>query len=394
MHSTRSRGASTLGILTVAALALSGAALSGAAAVTAGGTPSASAQPPPASLRAVATAAQAPNPAAPENPTNPLAGHRWGVYKGSADPAWDPYVRASGTTKKKLATIALTPKAKFFGAWIPDGQIGKKVREYIANATGGDRSVLVQMTFFRMVPWEGEACKRLPTAAEQASYKRYMDIVAKNIGRTHTAVVLQPDGPFLKCIPHGSKIPARLLTYAARVLSAKPNTSVYIEMGSADWFRDDPRDAIRMLLSAGVAHTRGFALNSSHFDSVGRQIVFGKRIVSGLARRGVPDRHFVIDTSDNGRPFTGAWWHDRHPGLPLSYAAPCSRTGQTHCVALGVPPTTDVASTRWGLTAKQRTMAAAHVDGYLWISRPWLVRQSGSFSLDRALKEIRYSPYG
>jgi endoglucanase len=335
----------------------------------------------------------APMAASSTNPHNPLAGRSWGVYEGNADPAWKPYVDASGDTKQALATIALAPKAKFFGAWIPNDLIAQRVQEYVDNATSADPKALVQLALFRMVPWEQDACHRLPTKAERASYKQYVDIVARTLGRTHAAVVLQPDGPILRCVPHGSLVPARLLRYAAHTLSAQPHVSVYIEMGSSDWFVGRPGEAVHMLLETGVAHTRGFALDTSHFDSVGRQISFGHKIVKGLAAHGVHHKHFVIDTSDNGHAFTGEWYHRTHPNSPLGYAQPCSSAGQKRCVALGIPPTTDVASPSWGLSATRTATAARLVDGYLWVSRPWLVNQSGSFSLQRALSEIRYSPY-
>jgi endoglucanase len=327
------------------------------------------------------------------NPHNPLAGRPWGVYEGNADPSWKPYVDASGDTKQALGTIALAPKAKFFGAWIPNDLIAQRVQEYVDNATSADPKALVQLALFRMVPWEQDACHRLPTKAERASYKQYVDVVARTLGRTHAAVVLQPDGPILRCVPGGSLVPAHLLRYAARTLRAQPHVSVYIEMGSSDWFVGRPDEAVKMLLETGVAHTRGFALDTSHFDSVSRQISFGHKIVKGLAAHGVHHKHFVIDTSDNGHAFTGEWYHRTHPNSPLGYAQPCSSAGQTHCVALGIPPTTDVASPAWGLSAARSATAARLVDGYLWVSRPWLVNQSGSFSVSRALAEVRYSPY-
>ncbi len=327
------------------------------------------------------------------NPHNPLAGRTWGVYEGNADPAWPPYVNATGDTKQALAAIALTPKAKFFGAWIPNNLIAQRVQEYVDNATSADPKALVQLALFRMVPWEQDACHRLPTRAERASYKQYVDIVARTLGQTHAAVVLQPDGPILRCVPGGSLVPAHLLRYAARTLSAQPHVSVYIEMGSSDWFVGRPDEAVSMLLETGVAHVRGFALDTSHFDSVSRQVSFGHKIVKGLAAHGVHHKHFVIDTSDNGHAFTGEWYHRTHPRSPLGYAQPCSAAGQKHCVALGIPPTTDVASPAWGLSAARSATAARLVDGYLWVSRPWLVNQSGSFNLQRALDEIHYSPY-
>jgi hypothetical protein len=62
-------------------------------------------------------------------------------------------------------------------------------------------------------------------------------------------------------------------------------------------------------------------------------------------------------------------------------------------VALGIPPTTDVGSPAWGLSPHRAATAEELVDGYLWVSRPWLAHQSGSFSLGRALAEVAYSPF-
>ena len=349
---------------------------------------------PRAQLPATVTSRSIPmGPASSSNVSNPLAGRAWGVFEGSSDPAWPPYVQATGARQQALAAIALNPKAKFFGAWISDSDIAGKISDYVSVSSGGDPDVLVQLTLFRMVPWENEACSRLPTRAERTSYKRYVDTVAATLGDQHAAVVLQPDGPFLRCVPHGSRVPAHLLAYAARTLAAQPNVSVYVEMGSADWFRDHPADAVRMLEQAGVAAARGFALDTSHFDSVERQVWFGKKIVDALAADGIPHRHFVIDTSDSGHPFTGAWYHAHHPAKPLGYAKPCHAASQTHCVALGIPPTTDVGSPAWGLSTSAAATAERLVDGYLWVSRPWLAHQSGSFSMSRALAEVRYSPY-
>ncbi|HWJ81058.1 MAG TPA: glycoside hydrolase family 6 protein [Nocardioides sp.] len=336
-----------------------------------------------------AASSDVPNPAAPENPDNPLAGRAWGVYKGSAEPTWPAYVQATGDTKEQLKRLALTPKAKFFGAWIPDREITRKVADYIASATRDDPDALVQMTLFRMQPWEAEACTRVPTRAESLSYKRFVRRFAAAIGDTHAAVVVQPDGPIARCAP----VYSRLVEYAVRTLEAQPSTTTYIEMGSADWFGGDPTDAVATLLADGVAESRGFALDTSHFDGTGAQVRFGAAIVDGLAAAGVPDAHFVIDTSDNGKPFPGTWWREHGDGHPLGWAPQCTTTEEDHCVTLGIPPTTDVASPAWPLTPETRALAAQHVDGYLWIGRPWLFPQGGSWVQQRALDLVATSPY-
>lgn len=320
---------------------------------------------------------------------NPLAGGGWGVYKGNADQSWPPYVKSTGENRRLLAKISLRPKAKWFGSWISNADISRKVDEYIANSTGGNPDVLTQMTVFRMVPWEHDACNRLPTAAEQQSYKQWINRFAAAVGDARVALVLQPDGPFALCAPGGSKLPSRLIGYAARRFSALPRTSVYIDAGASDWPKDRPSEAADILMPAGIRYARGFALNSTHYESTDHNIYFGTRLVNELARRGVPGKHFVINTAQNGRPFEFKDARGSHP----DNAKTCDTPTETSCVTLGIPPTARVGAVRWGLTANNRVRARRHVDAYLWFGRPWLFMQADPFSLPRALAIARTTPY-
>src|SRR4051794_15449143 len=141
--------------------------------------------------------------------TNPLANRTWGVYKGAGDQAWTPYLQASGHKKALLGKIALAPKAKWYGQWIPTSQVAGKVRDQISNAQAGDPEALVQMTVFRLKPWEDEACHRLPTPRERRDYTKWIDQFASGIGDAHVALVLQPDGPFALCAPGHSQLPSQ-----------------------------------------------------------------------------------------------------------------------------------------------------------------------------------------
>lgn len=326
--------------------------------------------------------------------SNPLAGRPWGVYKGPSELAWGPYARATGANKALLAKIALRPKAAWFGAWFSDDEIAARVHEYIVNSQAGNPNALVQMTVFRVVPWEQEACTRLPTDAEQASYKLWTDRMAEAIGSTPTAIILQPDGPFALCVPGHSLIPSQLIAYSARVFSALPHTSVYIEAGEADWpapgRQGGVNAAVQILLQAGIQYARGVALNGTHYSATTAEIVRGAAIVQALAARGVPGKHVVINTSSNGHPFE----FGKYKGPDPDNANVCrSARDNSTCVKLGPPPTADVANRRFKLAPATARLARAYVDGYMWFGRPWLYRQAAPFDVNRALQLARTAMY-
>ncbi len=381
-HRTPFRHARRSRLTALAGLAVPLALVAGAAPSL---SPAAGPSDPPAARSAVASTRATAAAAA----GNPLAARPWGVYKGKADQAWEPYTKSSGRERALLGKIALRPKAKWFGRWISNATIAHKVDQYIANSTGGDPDVLVQMTVFRMHPWEHDACRRLPTTAEQASYRQWVTRFARAIGNARVALILQPDGPFALCAPHGSKLPSHLVRYAALKFAALPRTSVYIDAGASDWPYHDPAAAARILMPAGIHAVRGFALNSTHYVSTGSDVAFGTRLVAELARRGVKNRHFVINTAQNGRPFE----HNQARGNNFDNSPVCRNRTETRCVTLGIPPTSDVASKRWGLSRQNRARAAAHVDGYLWYGRPWLYMQADPFVKSRALALARTTPY-
>jgi hypothetical protein len=328
-------------------------------------------------------------PATSATPGNPLTDRPWGVYQGPLEHSWKAYRTASGQQRELLSRIALRPKATWFGHWLRTDRVRKLVRDYIANSQHGDRDALVQMAIFAIQPWEGEACTRLPTAREKTAYRAWIDEVAAGIGDSHVALVLQPDAPFALCAPHGSDALLDLMRYATARFTALPDTSVYIEAGAADWLRDDPAKALRILEPAGIRLARGFALNSTHYDSTARQIRFAADISKALDARGIPGKYAVINTAQNGKPFKGY----EYDGPNFDHARACSDRSDSRCVTLGIPPTTDVADPAWGLGAADAAAAAAYVDGYLWFGRPWLYNQASGWDKQRALTIARTTPY-
>lgn len=337
----------------------------------------------PAALAGVANSGIPGAPAA-----DPLAGLPWGNYSGGQDEVFPAYRAARGETRRLLGLVARRPRVRWFGAWYPDRVAEQTASNYVANATGGRADVLSQLAVFRADPWEGTACQRLPSPAQQASYRRWIDAFAAGIGGARVALILQPDLPFALCAPGRSRLPLDLVAYAARRFTALPHTTVYLDAGAGDW--PSVRQAVAILRGGGVRYIRGFALNATHYDSTAAEIRFGAQVVAALARAGLPGKHFVINTAANGRPFT---FQQHHPHSDFDNAGVCRSRSATRCVTLGIPPTPDVANPKWHLPRSMEAAAARLVDAYLWIGRPWLYNQADPFDLQRTLALARTTPF-
>ena len=315
--------------------------------------------------------------------SNPLAGMRWGVYKGQYyNSIYPNYQAARGHNRQLLGRIALRPLAFWFGSWFADSDAQQVAHNFVASVTGGDSNVLSQMVVFRLDPWEGGACPGGWNAANQRSYRRWIDGFAAGIGRARVAVVLQPDLAFSTCA--SSHVPLELVHYAADKLNALPHTTVYIDGGVHYW--PSFNQAVSMLEQAGIRSVRGFALNMSEFDTTGAEIEYGAGLARALAGAGYPNKHFVINTAGNGHGFLNGQISD--PNNPPV----CHSASQSLCVTLGIPPTTHVASSRWHLSGGDANLAFHYVDAYMWVDRPWLPG-AAQFDLQRALLLAGTTPF-
>jgi hypothetical protein len=133
---------------------------------------------------------------------------------------------------------------------------------------------------------------------------------------------------------------------------------------------------------------RGFALNTTEYDSTGGEIDYGARVTRALAAAGYGVKHFIIDTAENGAPFMNGQYHGN-----IENPRVCRSRTDRICATLGIPPTTDVANPRWGLSAADRSLAARYADAYLWVARPWLDNGAYPFDLTRALGLAASTPW-
>ncbi len=236
-------------------------------------------------------------------------------------------------------------------------------------------------------------------------YLAWVSALAKGIGRDPAVVILEPDGlgiiPFFTsvtgeqgwCRPSGvdpgtaASERFRALSRAVSLLDLQ-RTSVYLDATHSGWL--SVGDAADRLMRANVGAADGFFLNVSSFETTARQLRFGgwvSRCLDLATRAGAapascpsqygpadpadestwqrtddtfaeryaaarlsPDparmKHFVIDTSRNGR---GPWVPDTQHPVPETWCNPLER----------------------GLGARPSTLTGDPLaDAFLWVKVP------------------------
>lgn len=338
-------------------------------------------------------------PAEAGNTSNPFAGRQLGVttLDDAGNQIYTDFTSVSGDYRTLLGRSAMRSRARFYGAWSGTGStLESKLRRYIEDAQKGDPSTIVPLVTFRMWP-RGEGDRAAFSTTDSTRFKQWYDAAARAIGDSRVAVIFEPDLPLI--LPrHGTadtKARMALSRYAVKKLSALPRTSVYVDAGSADWLR--MHEVVPFLQQAGVAYARGFSLGATHYDSTSSNVLYARQVSLALANKGIRGKKAVIDTADNGRPFTHGKYHQLlRSGARVNHfdnADVCVNRTQQYCNTLGIPPTADVANRRWRHTDAVNSAARGYVDAYLWFGRPWLRMQADPYCRVRALQVGRTTPW-
>jgi endoglucanase len=314
------------------------------------------------------TAAQTavdPRGVAPSSP-NPLEGLKFFVDQESPSwLQWQRFDRTGQTAKANLIwRIAREPKNLWLGRFTAPN-FDLKVRTLLQRAR--DDGAVPLFTVLRA---QSTGCS--PTyqgggPAEDARTRNWYDALARVIGEERVVIAFEPDSVgTIDChAPSRRDDRVKLLRYGVTALSRLPNATVYIEGGASDW---EPAERVaRKLRAIGIAKVRGFMLNATHNDWTSANIRYGLEV-----SRLTGGKHFVINTSENGRG-------------PVHVRQPNGRRLTVWCNAglrgLGPAPTTDTAHPK--------------ADAYLWINRPGYAQSCQgrpiAWYLPRALSYARYA---
>jgi endoglucanase len=320
---------------------------------------------------------------------NPIAHIKWGVPHD--DDPWSVYQSATGSNKKQLAKLAMTPRAVWLGWENPNRLVKAETAAAVAASQNGNPNALTEFATFELNPWENQKANGVDKPAVRASWNVNADEawyrnMAAGIGSARALVIEQVDMPVALKI--SSTAPEQINTYAARVLSANRHTTVYIDAGTFGW-TSATQDAA-LLIGNGIRYARGFALDDTDYDPTATEDEYGTKIVAALAKFGVRGKHFIVNTDENGQPYKP----EDVAGKGINDAPVCHNQIQTACQRTGIPPTINVASPQWHLNTKTTQDAKRYCDAYVWSGQPWDI-DAGPFQPKRALwlaENEKYTP--
>lgn len=261
--------------------------------------------------------------------SNPLAGMALFVDAGSRARVTANSWRASRPDDaRQMDKIASQSHARWFGGWNAD--VRADVNAAVSVATSAN-SVPVLVAY--NIPQRDCGLYSAGGAGSPTAYRSWITSFANGIGGRRAIVILEPDAlAGMDCLnPSDQATRTSLLGFAVSTLRTHGAT-VYIDAGHSNWHSAETMAA--RLHSAGIAEAHGFSLNVSNFHSTNAQVSYGNSISARIG-----GKHYVIDTSRNGRGAVGdSQW--------------CNPEGR----ALGSQPTSSTGH--------------ALVDAFLWIKVP------------------------
>jgi len=184
-----------------------------------------------------------------------------------------------------IAKMVTTPQAVWFSGGTPR-QVQQDVRRTMLKA--GLQHAVPTLVAYNL-PYRDCGQYSAGGAAGTTAYEAWIDGFANGIGMQKAIVILEPDGLGLipnyvseldgsqNCTVSGPEAtPAarfEQLNYAVDVLTALPNTAVYLDATHSGW-QNVSESAFR-LLKVDVEQTDGFYLNASNYQYTSNQVYYG-----------------------------------------------------------------------------------------------------------------------
>jgi endoglucanase len=214
---------------------------------------------------------------------------------------------AAHPTDSRAATIRSRIATVPTGRWFLRDDDAQWVSAYVSAASAQQR---VPLLVAYHLPYRDCGSYSAGGATSTASYQSWISSFAAGIGSAKAVVLLEPDSLYYTSCLSASQLSQRLslLQYAIGALAQRaPNAVVYLDGGTpvhgttVDQMAD-------LLVQAGVAKTRGFAVNINNFKVDGTAYDYGLALRSAVAERTGTNPSWLLDTSRNGSAVGDTLW--------------------------------------------------------------------------------------
>ena len=218
----------------------------------------------------------------------------------------------------QLDRIANRPQGVWLGDWLgadPTTEVAKLTSRIVSTGA-------VPVFVIYNIPLRDCGLYSKGGAGSADAYRSWVGQVARGIGENRAVVIVEPDAvAAMDCLSAADQaVRLKLIQEAIRTLKAAASRiAVYLDAGNSGW-----HPATKMaprLQEAGAELADGFALNVSNFHATAESIQYGTELSRLLG-----GKHFVIDTSRNGRGGSTPYEWCNAPGRALG-TAPTTRTG-------------------------------------------------------------------
>lgn len=205
---------------------------------------------------------------------------------------------------KKLGIISAQPTAVWLGEWYDSSTLVRVLR---AETQAAVRQKKTAVFVLYAIPAR-DCGQHSGGGLDPAGYARWVALIAQTLRGTPSVAIVEPDALAMlgECAGQGDR--AGLIRDGVRTLAAA-GVPAYIDAGNSGWIA--PEVMAARLRDAGIADARGFATNVSGFRTTASERTYAERVRSALGGTA----RYVIDTSRNGRGWTGEWCNPPGAGL-------------------------------------------------------------------------------
>lgn len=236
--------------------------------------------------------------------------------------------KSKQSTNLALNYIASQPTARWFGGWNED--VAADVSEYVSRAEAANA---VPVLVLYNIPKRDCGSYSAGGVSSYQAYSKWVQQVAAGIGNRAAIIIIEPDAlADASCLNKQEKSQRSKAIAESVVVLSNSQTKTYIDAGNPKWHTAS--EMAKRLKEAGVANATGFSLNVSNFQTTKSNESYGTKIAKLIG-----NKHFVIDTSRNGKG-------------PAANSAWCNPLGR----GLGQEPTLSTGTPL--------------ADAYLWIKAP------------------------